>query len=614
MLALTPRLTHEIAPALSEHFAKMPTLARILSARGVTSVDEMNLGIEALLPAKDLLGMGAAVTAIDAAIDCNDKILIVGDFDCDGATSTTLMVRCLRQMGADVDFIVPDRFKYGYGLTPEIVEVAVSEFAPKLIITVDNGIVSHEGVETARTLGVDVVITDHHLTTTDAPNACAVVNPNQVGCQFASKSLVGVGVAFYVMGALAKHRRTLGKSSTQVSTYLDLVALGTVADVGVLDQNNRILVNFGLERIRHGQCCLGIIAILEQAGRRYTDVTATDFGFAIAPRINAAGRMDNMKIGIECLLADDWETARELAGRLNELNVERRQVEQQMKVEAHQALVALGYAESECESQDGEVAPSVAQRLALARQQASDQPAQGNPSPQVSKRSVVLYQDDWHQGVIGIVAGRIKDKLYRPTVIFAPSDLAKTGDEDFIKGSARSIAGVHIRDAIEEVARTHPNLIGHFGGHAMAAGLTIKKANFERFVTAFEQVLSSYDQAVFFEQKFTDGRLLPQDFSLYFADILKHLTVWGHGFLSPVFDGVFEVISFRILKDKHLKLLLNHQGVQYPIDAIWFNYDSALWEYRTSHVHLLFELDINEWQGSQNLQLRIKDLAIVARD
>ena len=571
-LNLVLRHTGQAPDELADVFGY--TLARILHSRQITDVSQMEMAVANLLPASDLLGLDEASQVIDRAIDEGKRILVVGDFDCDGATSTTLVVRSLREMGADVEFLVPDRFKFGYGLTPEIVMHGAELFKPQLIITVDNGISSHEGVAKASELGIDVVITDHHLTTTDSPKAVAVVNPNQRGCDFSSKSLVGVGVAFYVMGRVAKIRREAGKPTTSVAKYLDLVALGTIADVGHLDHNNRILVTHGLNAIRQGNCCVGILAILEQAGRDIHKISADDFGFAIAPRINAAGRMDNMRTGVECLLTDDWGQAHRLATELNRLNVSRRAIETQMRDEANAIIDELHLS--------------------------NDHPP----------KALCLYQDNWHQGVIGIVAGRIKEKLYRPTIVFAPADGQKVGDDDLIKGSGRSIAGIHIRDAIEAVAMNYPDLILHFGGHAMAGGLTIKKRDFERFKTAFEQVVHAFDDDVFEQEQFTDGQLLPEDFSLHFVNALKNVSVWGNGFAPPAFDGVFSVLNFRILKDKHLKLTLRHDGVQYPIDAIWFNYDVEHWDYRASTVHLLFTLESNEWQGTQSLQLIVKDLAV----
>jgi single-stranded-DNA-specific exonuclease len=612
MLNLTPRFTgtriDELPIALQALAAQSFTLARLYAGRGIMQPEELETQLSGLLPAEDLHGVTQAVRLLDAAIDESKRILIVGDFDCDGATSTALMMRALTQMGAQVDFLVPDRFKYGYGLTPEIVELGIETYQPDLIVTVDNGISSHEGVARAQADGITVIITDHHLTTKATPPAEAVVNPNQLDCSFDSKALVGVGVAFYVLGRLAKLRREAGKPAVQVSQYLDLVALGTIADVGVLDKNNRILVHHGLNAIRQGRCCIGILALLEQAGRDPKQLHAQDFGFVLGPRINAAGRMDNMRIGIECLLTDDWGTAQRLAHELERLNRSRRQVEGEMRAQADQIIKDLendsaadNTLETDLEgSDDTIIAPTV-----------KTKPTEGAGPATATKRSLVLYQDDWHQGVIGIVAGRLKESHYRPSIVFAPADIERTGDDDAIKGSARSIAGVHIRDAIEQVAEQNPELITHFGGHAMAAGLTIKRRNFDEFVAAFDEVMAELDQEVFAEQKFTDGELQASDFSLWFADELANASIWGHGFAAPIFDGIFEVLSFKILKDKHLKLSLRYPGVQYPIDAIYFNFDTDVWDYRAEKVHILFELDVNEWNGKRSLQLMVKDLALV---
>ncbi|MGE6570848.1 single-stranded-DNA-specific exonuclease RecJ [Psychrobacter namhaensis] len=602
MLNLTPRYTHtridELPVALQPLAAQSLTLARLYAGRGITELTELDTGLAGLLPAEMLHGVTEAVRLLDEAIDAQQRILIVGDFDCDGATSTALMMRALTKMGAVVDFLVPDRFKYGYGLTPEIVELGIETYQPDMIVTVDNGISSHEGVARAQADGITVIITDHHLTTKETPPAEAVVNPNQLDCSFTSKALVGVGVAFYVLGRLAKLRRTAGKSTVQVSQYLDLVALGTIADVGVLDKNNRILVHHGLAAIRQGRCCLGILALLEQAGRDPKQLHAQDFGFVLGPRINAAGRMDNMRIGIECLLTEDWGTAQRLAQELEQLNRTRRQVEGEMRTQADSIVQTLadGIDTDTDESRDV-IVQSKPERKAV-----NDH-----------KRSIVLYQDDWHQGVIGIVAGRLKESHYLPSIVFAPADTQRTGDDDAIKGSARSIAGVHIRDAIEQVAERYPDLISHFGGHAMAAGLTLKRGNFEAFVAAFDEVMSQMNDDVFAEQKFTDGPLQASDFSLWFAEQLADANIWGHGFAPPIFDGVFEVLSFKVLKDKHLKLSLRYPDVQYPIEAIYFNFDSSVWDYRAKQVHVLFQLDINEWNGKQSLQLMVKDLAVVEK-
>lgn len=602
MLNLTPRYTNtridELPAALQPLAAQSLTLARLYAGRGIVKPDELETQLSGLLPAEMLQGVSEAVRLLDVAIDEGQRILIVGDFDCDGATSTALMMRALTAMGAVVDFLVPDRFKYGYGLTPEIVELGIETYRPDLIVTVDNGISSHEGVARAQADGITVIITDHHLTTKETPPAEAVVNPNQLGCNFTSKALVGVGVAFYVLGRLAKLRREAGKSTVQVSQYLGLVALGTIADVGVLDKNNRILVHHGLNAIRQGRCSLGILALLEQAGHDPKKLQAQDFGFVLGPRINAAGRMDNMRIGIECLLTDDWPTAQQLAQELEQLNRNRRHVEGEMRAQADSIVQALAATNTNNDS------PNESSELIV----------QNKPEKKIidaHNRSIILYQDDWHQGVIGIVAGRLKESHYLPSIVFAPADTERTGDEDAIKGSARSIAGVHIRDAIEQVAEQHPDLISHFGGHAMAAGLTIKRRNFEGFVSAFNEIMAQIDDEVFAEQKLTDGPLQASDFSLWFAEHLADASIWGHGFAPPIFDGVFEVLSFKILKDKHLKLSLRYPDVQYPIEAIQFNFDSSAWDYRAEKVHILFELDINEWNGKQSLQLMVKDLVVV---
>nr|WP_313098643.1 single-stranded-DNA-specific exonuclease RecJ [Moraxella sp. CTOTU48717] len=587
MLTVTPRFsaTHidEIPHDLQPLAQTSMTLARILAGRGVQDVANLDTAFNKMLPANLLTGITKAVALLDKAIDTQQKILIVGDFDCDGATSTALMVRVLREMGAQVEFLVPDRFKYGYGLTPEIVALGIETYDPDVIVTVDNGISSHAGVELAKAKGLTVIITDHHLTTQATPNADAVVNPNQLGCDFASKSLVGVGVAFYVLGNLAKVRRQANKSTTQVSRYIDLVALGTVADVGVLDQNNRILVHQGIQAIKQGRCCVGILALLEQASRQAADITAQDFGFILGPRINAAGRMESMRIGIDCLLTDDWGEAQRLAYQLDKLNQERRQVEQGMRQQADSVLKTL------------------------------ENPSEQNAVNQVThrKRSIILYQDEWHQGVIGIVAGRLKESYHVPAIVFAPADTDMIEDNDPIKGSARSIEGIHIRDAIESVAQTHPELISHFGGHAMAAGLTIKRKNFEPFCKAFDEVIAAVADEVFAETLYSDGALTAGEFTVDFVDSLQTLAIWGHGFVAPIFDGVFVVQDYRVLKERHLKLWLSYPDVPFTIEAIWFNADfdaialSAI-NRSVSKVHLLYELEKNLFNGQTKLQLRVK--------
>lgn len=578
---------HALTQALP-HFPA--TLARLCAARGVTHADELNLSLKKIIPAKELLGLDTALGLLDAAIDQQKNILIVGDFDCDGATSTALMMRVLGDMGAKVNFLVPDRFKFGYGLTPEIVAHGIELFSPALIITVDNGISSHAGVAAAHEAGVQVIITDHHLTTKPKPPADAVVNPNQLGCEFPSKALAGVGVAFYVLASLAKQRRQAGKTSTQVTQHLDLVALGTVADVAMLDANNRRLVAQGLRQINAGKACLGIQALMAQAGKKTGQgkqakskpLKSIDLGFVLAPRVNAAGRMDDMRIGIQCLLADDMETAQAYAAQLEQLNQTRRQVESQMRDEAMQMLTQTDLLSEDTHSD-----------------MAGDAAA---------KKSIVLYEPSWHQGVIGIVAGRLKERFYKPAIVFAPSDDTATS----LKGSARSIAGVHIRDAIEQVAQENPTLISHFGGHAMAAGLTLLPENVTAFTEAFEAVLAGCDDDVFSPVTYTDGELTTTDFSLDFAEMLQQTLPWGQGFAAPLFDGVFSVTGSRVLKENHLKLWLAHPNQLGVLEAIWFNFAKDTWQSSATSVHLLYELSVNEYNGNKSLQLMVRDLAVVA--
>ena len=541
----------------------VPFLAEILARRGVESEKELELKLKNLL-APTMKGLDQAIQIIDEAIDTQQKIVIVGDYDADGATSTALMVLALKEMGADVHYLVPDRFKYGYGLTPAIADLAFTTFTPDLLITVDNGISSHTGVEQAQAHGMKVVITDHHLTTKPTPSAEAVVNPNQLGCEFPSKALAGVGVAFYLLANLSSYRAKLGKSVAKMSQYLDLVALGTYADVASLDYNNRILVDAGLKRIQQNLCRAGITALLDIAGREPTHLKAQDLGFVLGPRINAAGRMETMDIGIECLLATDMQRAYQLARQLNDLNLERRQVEGKIKQEALDEL----------------------EKIHL------DQ--QNLPS------TLVMYEEHWHQGVIGIVAGRLKEQFHRPAIVFA-------SDEDgvHIKGSARSIEGIHIRDAIELVAEQHPHLISHFGGHAAAAGLTIKKSHFEEFKRAFEELISSLDNELFQAVLWTDGELPADAIRLETVDLIQHLAPWGQRFPQPVFEGVFKVLDFKWLKDAHLKLRLTLNNGQ-VLDAIAFGAKSKFdFDPMKDSVHLVYELDKNAFNGNVNLQLRV---------
>ena len=546
-----------------EQFQGVPTfIAEILARRGVQSEQELELKLKHLLP-PDLKGLDQAVELIDQAIDQKKQMVIVGDYDADGATSTALMILVLKEMGANVEYLVPDRFKYGYGLTPKIAELAKQSYQPDLLITVDNGISSHAGVETAQALGMQVIITDHHLTTKPTPNAEAVVNPNQLGCIFPSKALAGVGVAFYVLAKLASYRSQQGKSTSKVTQYLDLVALGTYADVASLDYNNRILVDAGLKRIQQYQCRAGILALLDIAKRDAATLKAQDLGFVLGPRINAAGRMESMRIGIECLLAPDMATAYPIAQQLNQLNIERRQVEGAMK---QQALSALQHIQLETEHL----------------------PA-----------ALVMFDEQWHQGVIGIVAGRLKEQFHRPSLVFAPDE-----DGIHIKGSARSIEGIHIRDTIEQVAEQYPHLVSHFGGHAAAAGLTLNKAHFEEFRQIFTQYIAEMDQELFQATLWTDGILPDMAVSLSTLDQIEQLGPWGQKFPLPQFEGSFKVIDYRWLKDQHLKLKLALG--QQVVDAIAFNAaDRFEFNPMLSYVDLVYTLERNVFNGITSLQLQV---------
>ena len=550
-----------------ENFQGVSTfVAQILARRGVTSEQELELKLKHLL-APDMKGLPEAIQLMDQAIDQQKKIVIVGDYDADGATSTTLMILALREMGAQVQYLVPDRFKYGYGLTPAIADLAFERYAPDLLITVDNGISSHAGVERAQALGMQVIITDHHLTTKATPNAEAVVNPNQLGCDFPSKALAGVGVAFYVLANLSSQRKKQGKPAANLTQYLDLVALGTYADVASLDYNNRILVDAGLKRIQQNLCRPGISALLDLAGREPAQLKAQDLGFVLGPRINAAGRMETMDIGIECLLAADMQSAYALARQLNALNQERRQVEGQIKQDALAEL----------------------EKLQLDQ---SDLP-----------HALIMFEEHWHQGVIGIVAGRLKEQFHRPAIVFAADE-----DGEHIKGSARSIEGIHIRDTIELVAEQYPHLVSHFGGHAAAAGLTIKKAHFAEFKQVFEQIIAQMDADLFHAVLWTDGELPQEAFDLHTVDLLQHLAPWGQKFPQPVFEGRFKVVDFRWLKDSHLKLRLALDNGQ-VVDAIAFGAkDKFEFNPMRDDVRLVYELERNVFNGNVSLQLQIVHL------
>jgi len=555
-----------------EDSALHPLLARVYSSRGIRSSQELDLGLARLLPPMGLLNADRAAALLADAIAADQKLLIVGDFDADGATSTALAVSVLRQFGATrVDYLVPNRFDYGYGLTPEIVELAAGR-QPDLIITVDNGISSIEGVAAARAMGIATLITDHHLAGRELPQADVIVNPNQDGCEFASKNLAGVGVIFYIMLALRAQLRSRGwfegREEPNLGHYTDLVALGTVADVVPLDRNNRILVAAGLQRIRAGQARPGISALLEVASRNPRSIVASDLGFAVGPRINAAGRLDDMSIGIECLLSDSAATARPLAAQLHQLNQDRRLIEGDMQREALKALAELELAEE---------TPALA---------------------------MTLYRSGWHQGVIGILASRIKDRIHRPTIAFAD------GDPGQIKGSARSIPGIHIRDILDAVAVRHPGLISKFGGHAMAAGLTLARDTYEDFAQAFvEEVARHADDVQLQAVIESDGELQAADFELELATQLRFAGPWGQHFPEPMFDGRFRVVSQRLVGEKHLKMVLSPPGSRQVLDAIAFNVDLDVWpDPAREEVEIAYRLDVNEFRGQRSLQLMVEHL------
>jgi len=557
-----------------------PLLQRIYSARGVSHERELQYQL-ANLHKPNFKGLGEAVSLLADAVVAQAKIIIVGDFDADGATSSALAVLALRAMGLhNVDFLVPNRFEYGYGLTPEIVAVAAAQ-QPDVIITVDNGISSIEGVLAARELGIAVIVTDHHLPGSELPEADAIVNPNQPGCEFPSKNLAGVGVIFYVMNALRAELRQMGWFEESgivepnMASFLDLVALGTVADVVPLDYNNRILVAQGLQRIRAGVCRPGIKAMLEVSGKQANKLVASDFGFALGPRLNAAGRLDDMSLGIQCLMCESENLAREMAAQLDELNRDRKAIETGMQQEAMTMLQKTLQA-------DAESLPW----------------------------GLCLFDETWHQGVIGILASRIKDKYHRPTIVFA--DVG----EGEIKGSARSVPGFHIRDALDAVAARNPDLLQKFGGHAMAAGMSLTRANFSAFAQAFDdevrrQLTTDDLQAVVV----SDGELTVQDFSLHLANQLREAGPWGQHFPEPVFDGEFFLVQQKLVGEKHLKMTLAHdaQG-QHIVDAIAFNIDPALWPNpQAKKVRVAYKLDINEFRGNTTVQLLVDYVELAAQ-
>jgi len=535
-------------------------MARLLSVRGVTEVTQISANLSHLLPPQTLTHNASMAKLLADAIQANKKLLVIGDYDADGATATAVAIKGLRAFGAKVEFLVPNRFEYGYGLTPEIVALAATQ-TPDVIITVDNGIASVDGVAAANALGIQVLITDHHLPGQVLPQAACIINPNQHGCTFSSKNLAGVGVMFYALLALRAEFRVRGAytltAEPNLTELLDLVALGTVADLVKLDDNNRILVEQGLRRIRAGACSPGILALLRVSGRQPQTTNAQDLGFSVGPRLNAAGRLDDMTLGIQCLLAKTDIDATKIAQQLQDLNMQRRSIEADMQEGASLSLDNIDVA---------------------------------------NQFSISMYQADWHQGVIGILASRIKERYHRPVIVFADA-----GD-GLLKGSGRSIAGLHLRDALDLLSKHQPDLILKFGGHAMAAGLTIKQLDFELFNQSFEAVVKSLITETDLESVLeVDGSLNPSDMTFATAQMLES-QVWGQGFAPPLFYDEFEVINQRILGEKHLKLTLKTIDKPLVIDAIYFNHSALL----ASTIQAAYQLQTNSYNGVQKVQLNLQ--------
>ncbi|MGB0669784.1 MAG: single-stranded-DNA-specific exonuclease RecJ, partial [Porticoccaceae bacterium] len=547
-----------------------PLLQRIYSSRGISSQQQLARQLKDLPQPSLMAGISAASERLVSAIYQQQSVLIVGDFDADGATSSALMVLALKAMGLErVDFLVPNRFDYGYGLTPEIVDLATAK-SPHLIITVDNGISSIEGVAHANQLGIEVIVTDHHLPGAVLPDAVAIVNPNQSGCEFPTKNLAGVGVAFYLLCAVRaalRERQWFAEqqiAEPDMSQWLDLVALGTVADVVPLDQVNRILVHQGIMRIRAGQSRPGIQALLRIAGKNMRSLVASDLGFALGPRLNAAGRLDDISLGIQCLLCDDPQQALRAAQALDDLNQDRKHIEAGMQREALTIVDQL--------SMDDEDIPV----------------------------ALCLFQPDWHQGVVGLLASRIKEQYHRPVAAFA------RGDNGQLKGSLRSVPGLHIRDALDAVATQNPGLISKFGGHAMAAGLTLQEARLKEFEQAFQrQVAQSLSDDDLQAKLITDGSLSAQQLAMPTAQLLRDGGPWGQQFPEPCFTGNFVIVQQRIVGENHLKMSLAPQDQpDQVIDAIWFNIDTAAWPNSLlTDVNCVYKLDINEFRGLEKVQL-----------
>ncbi len=556
-----------------------PLLQRIYAARGIQSVSQLNTAARALHSYQLLAGIQQAAQILFESIQNKKRIIVVGDFDADGATSSALSILALRMLGSDnVDYLVPNRFEDGYGLSPEVVEQAI-ELGVEVILTVDNGVSSIEGVRYAKEKGLTVIVTDHHLPGHKLPNADAIVNPNLECCEFPSKSLAGVGVAFYMMMALCVHMRKAnwfinqGMQEPKLMELIDLVALGTVADVVPLDENNRILVHQGLQRIRAGKARPGIQALIEVAKRDAHRLVASDFGFALGPRINAAGRLDDMSFGVELLMCNNIHSARRMANELDGLNQTRKEIEEGMKQEAMAFCERLQFGEN------------------------SELPF-----------GLVLFQRDWHQGVIGILASRLKEKFHRPVIAFAD------GGEGNIKGSCRSVPGLHMRDTLDRIDTKNPGLIAKFGGHAMAAGLTIQESDFDKFVQLFDEaVRNELDEVSLKGIVLSDGELKPEEFSMNIAETLRSSGPWGQAFPEPLFDGEFKVMHQKLVGEKHLKIMLEPLFKGHPtnmmIDGIAFNVDLRRWpDASVKIVRLAYKLDINNFRGSQSLQLMIEHI------
>lgn len=552
-----------------------PVLRRVYAARGVSSAGELELGLKNLLPVSSLDGVDAGVELLLGHLERGSQVLVVGDYDADGATSTALIVRQLRRLGFDrVGFRVPDRMRHGYGLTAALVG-EIGADAPALIVTVDNGVAAHGGIDAARSRGIDVLVTDHHLPGTALPACNAMLNPNLAGAAFGSKSLAGVGVAFYLMAALTRRLESArGVRQPAVADLLDLVALGTVADLVRLDRNNRILVDEGLRRLRIGRGGLGVAALAEAAGRPLASLSARDLGFSLAPRLNAAGRIDDMTVGIRCLLADDPAEARELAGRLSALNSERRDIEERMRAEAVELLRRIRIEEGSL-------------------------PA-----------GVALFDAAWHPGVVGLVASRIKDRVHRPVAAFAPAD----GGE--LRGSVRSVDGVHVRDVLEAIDAREPGLIERFGGHAMAAGLTLRSDRFRRFATAFAEEVGRWLTAEQMRGVIeSDGELTAAELTLDTAMAVRDGGPWGQGFPEPLFDGVFEVAESRRVGQRHLKFWARPAGQGRPVDGIAFGYyaDPAAAEVAAgSRIRLAYRLDTSDYGGTLKPEIKAESLEPLA--